>query len=106
MTTETPKPDTIALAQSGDARALENVARHAQSRVYRLAARMLADPEAAQDATQDILIRIVTKLSTFRGEAGFDTWVYRIATNYLLTARRVRAREAAAGEAHDARMGL
>ena len=87
-------PQTINAAQSGQAAALERVARHAQVIVHRLAMRMLADPEAAQDATQDILIRIVTKLSTFRGESGFDTWVYRIATNYLLTARRVRAREA------------
>ncbi len=92
--------DTITAAQSGDAAALERLVRHAQVRVHRLAMRMLADPDAAQDATQDILIRIVTKLSTFRREAGFDTWVYRIATNHLLTARKVRAREA--GLAFDA----
>lgn len=75
----------------GDAAALDHVVRHCQDRVHRLALRMLADEEQALDATQEILIRIITKLSTFRGDAKFDTWAYRIATNYLLTAQKVRA---------------
>ncbi|AVX03424.1 ECF RNA polymerase sigma factor SigW [Maritalea myrionectae] len=82
-------------AQQGDAAALDHVVRHCQDRVHRLALRMLADEDQALDATQEILIRIVTKLSTFRGEAKFDTWAYRIATNYLLTARKVRANDPA-----------
>jgi len=40
---------------------------------------MLGSP-GAEDATQEILIRVVTSLSTFRGDSGFGTWVYRIAT--------------------------
>jgi RNA polymerase sigma factor (sigma-70 family) len=51
---------------------------------------MLWHPEDAQDATQEILIRIVTHLGTFRGESGFITWAYRVAANYLLTARKGR----------------
>ncbi|WP_299348764.1 RNA polymerase sigma factor [uncultured Shimia sp.] len=85
--------ELIEQARSGDARALEALARHAQTRVYPLAVRMLGDPDPAQDATQEILIRVVTKLSSFRGESRFDTWVYRVATNYLLTAKKVRARD-------------
>lgn len=83
----------IELAQDGDAKALESLVRGVQDRVHRLALRMLADPNAAQDATQEILIRIVTKLSTFRGDSSFETWTYRVATNYLLTARKIIAKD-------------
>ena len=85
--------ETIDLAKAGDARALEAVVRGVQDRLYRLAVRMLADPQAAQDATQEILIRIITKLSTFQGDSKFETWTYRVATNYLLTAKKVIARD-------------
>ena len=83
----------IALAKEGDAKALETLIRGVQGRVHKLALRMLADPTAAQDATQEILIRIVTKLSTFREDSRFETWTYRVATNYLLTARKIIAND-------------
>ena len=83
----------IELAQDGDAKALESLVRGVQDRVHKLALRMLADPSLAQDATQEILIRIVTKLSTFRGDSSFETWTYRVATNYLLTARKIIAKD-------------
>lgn len=85
--------DMIARAKAGEAQALEAIVRAVQGKVYRLATRMLGDPEMAQDATQEILIRIVTKLSTFQGESKFETWAYRVATNYLLTAKKVTARD-------------
>lgn len=83
----------IALAKDGDANALEMLVRSVQTRVHKLALRMLADPIAAQDATQEILIRIITKLSTYREESSFETWAYRVATNYLLTARKIIAND-------------
>lgn len=84
---------TIDLAKDGNADALEALILATQDHVYKLALRMLADTSAAQDATQEILIRIITKLSTFQGDSKFETWTYRIATNYLLTARKVIARD-------------
>lgn len=81
----------VELAQDGDAKALEILVRDIQDRIHRLAMRMLAEPHAAQDATQEILIRIITKLSTFKGDSTFETWSYRVATNYLLTAKKVIA---------------
>jgi len=42
-------------------------------------------PEDAKDASQEILIKIITHLSTFEGRSKFQTWVYRVASNYLLT---------------------
>ncbi len=80
----------VALAMAGDADALEAVVRTAQQDIYRLALRFLWHPEDAEDASQEILIRVITHLSSFRGESGFRTWVYRIACNALLTLRKKR----------------
>lgn len=78
-------------AKAGNRVALEAVILHIQDRVFGLALRMLGHPEDAEDATQEILIRIITHLATFRGESSFTTWVYRIAVNYLLSTRKRRA---------------
>lgn len=78
-------------ALAGDRRALAEVVAAVKDRVYNLALRMLLYPEDAEDASQEILVRMVTNLSQFRGESAFYTWVYRIASNYLLTARGKRA---------------
>ena len=75
---------TVQAAQAGDAAALEQVVLAVRDRVYRLCLRMTARPPDAEDATQEILIRVITRLSTFRGEAAFPTWVHRIAVNHLL----------------------
>jgi len=77
-------------AQRGDAEALEALVRRHQSFVFNLAVRMLYCPQDAQDASQEILIKVVTKLSTFEGRSRFRTWLYRIATNHLLNMKRGR----------------
>ena len=63
---------------------------HVQTDVYNLAVRMLWCPDDAADATQEILLKVVTRLASFRGESAFRTWVYRIAANHLLDVRRSR----------------
>ena len=80
-------------AQNGDREALEGVVVSIRGRVHALALRMLWNPEDANDATQEILVRIVTRLATFRGESSFTTWVYRVAANHLLTVRKSRLEE-------------
>ena len=75
----------IEKANQGSQEALEKVICGVQNLIYNLSLKMLLFPSDAKDATQEILIRIVTHLSTFKGESKFTTWVYRIATNYLLT---------------------
>jgi RNA polymerase sigma factor (sigma-70 family) len=77
-------------ARSGDRDGLERLVEQIQRPVYNLALRMLWHPEDARDATQDILIRVVTHLGTFRGDSRVLTWVSRIAANYLITARQSR----------------
>src|SRR5262245_34035746 len=51
---------------------------------------MLWHPEDARDATQEILVRVITHLGSFRGESAFTTWVYRIACNHLISVRESR----------------
>jgi RNA polymerase sigma factor (sigma-70 family) len=80
-------------AQQGDQAALEELIAQIQGKVYGLALRMLWHPEDAQDATQEILLRVVTHLATFRGESTFYTWVYRITANHLLRFRKSRLEE-------------
>jgi RNA polymerase sigma-70 factor, ECF subfamily len=46
--------------------------------------RTLRDPIEAEDATQDVLVRVLLKLHTFRGEAAFSSWLYRLAMNVVL----------------------
>jgi RNA polymerase sigma factor (sigma-70 family) len=88
-----PDPDLESLverAKAGDREALERVVAAVQGRVYNLAIRMLWRPADAEDATQEILLRIVTHLGSFRGESRFTTWAYRVAANHLLTTRKRR----------------
>jgi len=80
-------------AQAGDQMALEKVVRDIQDRAHHLSMRILVNPEDARDATQEILILVITKLSTFEGKSSFQTWLYRVAVNYLLNAKAVSARD-------------
>jgi RNA polymerase sigma factor (sigma-70 family) len=80
----------VAKARGGDRDSLEHLVVQIQRPVYNLALRMLWHPEDARDASQEILVRVVTHLSSFRGESGFLTWVYRIAANYLISTRQGR----------------
>jgi DNA-directed RNA polymerase specialized sigma24 family protein len=55
-------------------------------KVYILAIQMLHNQDDAADATQDIAVKVIEKMNTFRGESSFETWVFRVARNHLLTA--------------------
>lgn len=83
----------VAKAQNGDKWALEQLVSEIQDQVYHLSMRMLVDREQAMDATQEILIILITKLSTFEHASKFQTWVYRVATNYLINSKKVQSRE-------------
>lgn len=75
-------------AVKGDKKALEEVVVHIQDMIYNLALRMLWHPEDAKDATQDILIKIITNLGSFKHESAFKTWVYRLSANSLLNFKK------------------
>jgi RNA polymerase sigma factor (sigma-70 family) len=78
-------------ALEGDLESLEELIAGLQDRVYGLAIRMLSHPADAEDATQEILVKIATNLGSFQKKSSFTTWVYRIASNHLLTTRKRRA---------------
>jgi RNA polymerase sigma factor (sigma-70 family) len=88
---DVPLEHHVERAKAGDRASLEAVIGGLQDRIYNLALRMLWLPADAEDATQEILIQVITHLSAFRGESRFTTWVYRIAANHLLTTRKRRA---------------
>jgi RNA polymerase sigma factor (sigma-70 family) len=81
----------VDLAKEGQRNALEELVRRIQDGIYNLALRTLFLPADAEDATQEILIKIITHLADFKGESRFTTWTYRIATNHLLAIRKCRA---------------
>jgi len=82
-------------ARSGDRTALEDLLQHHQGWIYNIAVRMLYHPQDAEDATQEILIKILTRLSSFEGRSSFRTWLYRIVVNHLLNTRRSRVEDPA-----------
>lgn len=83
----------VQAAVSGSRPALHELVQRHQGFVYSLAQRMLYSPEDAADATQEILICIVTGLASYRGEAAFRTWAYRIAVRQLMAYRKSRTEQ-------------
>lgn len=70
-------------ATAGDKKALETLITGVQDMVFNLSLRMLGTFADAEDATQDILLKMITHLSSFRGDSSFTTWVFSIAVNHL-----------------------
>lgn len=70
-------------AVAGDKASLETIILSIQDLVFNLSLRMLGTFPDAEDATQDILLKIITHLSSFRGDSAFSTWVFSIAANHL-----------------------
>ncbi|HKE84136.1 MAG TPA: RNA polymerase sigma factor [Vicinamibacterales bacterium] len=85
-------PETLeALARraiDGDRDALDLIVKDLQGDIYGLALRMLWNREDAEDATQEILVRVVTRLSQFDFRSTLKTWVYRIAVNHILDVKK------------------
>ena len=78
----------IEQAVAGDKKALETLVLGVQDLVFNLSLRMLGTFPDAEDASQDTLVKVITHLSSFRGESSFSTWVFRIAVNHLKNYRK------------------
>jgi len=78
--------EDVSLAVAGDRRAFERLYRRHVGRVLGLAWRLMGRDEA-EEITQDVFVRAWEKLATFRGEAAFGTWLYRLAVNLILSRR-------------------
>src|SRR3972149_8810196 len=83
--------ELVHLAKGGSQAALEELIVRHQAWIYNLALRMVHHPEEAKDATQEVLIKLFTRLSTFDGRSSLRTWLYRIAINHMLNMKRGRA---------------
>ena len=70
--------------------ALEALVKRHQAWIYNIAWRMVGSSHDAEDVTQEILIKVMTKLSTFQGKSGFRTWLYRVAANHVINMKRRR----------------
>ncbi len=84
-------------ARAGDRDALEGLVRHHQGWIYNIAIRMVFHPQDAEDATQEILLKALTRLSSFEGRSSFRTWLYRIVVNHVLNMKRGRAEQEVTG---------
>ncbi len=80
--------------QRGEAHAIESLVARYGARIHQVASRLLGDPRDAEEITQDVLLAVIRKIPTFKGQAALSSWLYRIATNAAygrLRARRSRA---------------
>ena len=79
--------------RNGSREALENLVTRHQAWIYNIALRMVYVADDAQDVTQAVLVKVLTKLSTFEGRSSFRTWLYRITVNHVLNMKRRRLEE-------------
>src|SRR5262249_60399284 len=88
---EIPEAESIRLAQQGDAAAFERLYRLHNRRVYSLCLRMVGNTAEAEDLTQEAFLQLFRKISTFRGESAFSTWLHRMAVKIVLMRLRKKS---------------
>ncbi|GAA1880686.1 hypothetical protein GCM10009836_72490 [Pseudonocardia ailaonensis] len=75
----------VAKAKAGSLDAWEELVRRHRGRIYRIALRMVGDPDDAEDISQDVVLQLWTALASFAGNSLFTTWLYRVVVNRCLT---------------------
>ena len=85
--------DVIRRAQEQDNSAFEEIYRHYSGMVYRLALRMTANAQEAEEVTQDVFVSVHRHLGAFAGQASLKTWIYRITVNCSLNAIKRKGRK-------------
>ena len=84
-------------AGQGDRAALERLCAEMIDPMYRLALRFCGNPTDAEDAAQEVMVRLVTSLSTFEGRSRFTTWAYTVAVRQLQRTRQRRVEQSVVG---------
>jgi RNA polymerase sigma-70 factor (ECF subfamily) len=87
------EPSDAALAAGGDRRAFERLYRAHVGRVYALCVRMAGDRALAEELTQDAFVRAWEKLSSFRGDSSFGTWIHRVTVNVVINRMQAERRD-------------
>lgn len=92
---------------AGDSKALNDLVDIHQAFIYNVAWKMTHSNEDALDLTQEVLIKVVTKLSTFKRKSAFRTWLYRIVFNeFLQTKRKAKEEAFPSFESHDQQLNM
>jgi RNA polymerase sigma-70 factor (ECF subfamily) len=84
--------ELLAACRRGDRDAFEEVVRRTHRHVYTQALRLVGDPQEAEDVAQEAYLRVYRGLAGFRGDAQFETWLYRIVSNAAMSHLRKRRR--------------
>lgn len=84
--------DLVLKAQAGDTSAFEQLYRGNVGRIYGLCLRMVNNAERAEVLTQDVFVRAWQRLSSFRGDSAFSSWLHRLAINVVLVDERTLKR--------------
>ncbi len=87
---ESTDSELIEQATNGSREALEKLILRHQAWIYNIAVRMVFHTQDAEEVTQEVLVKAITRLSTFKGESQFRTWLYRITANHVLNMKRRR----------------
>ena len=87
-TVNEPQKDVLEAFRRGDQDALRLLFETHKDRVYSLALRFTGDGTAAWDLTQEVFIKVFSKLGEFRNQAKFETWLYRIVLNACIDQQR------------------
>src|SRR5205809_3163661 len=91
--------DLLTRLQSGDDRAIDELADAYNSKIYQLAFRYLRNKEDAEEITQDVLFKVYRNVGAFRGDAALSSWIYRITFNQAMSRlRTARYRQARADD--------
>jgi len=85
---DTTDTNLVNQAKNGDRAALEKLVLRHQAWIYNIAVRMVFQPQDAEEVTQEVLVKVITQLSTFKAESKFRTWLYRIVANHVLNMKR------------------
>ena len=82
--------ELIAEFKDGNRNGFNELVRRYQKKVYWIARRIVGSHDEADDVTQDVFVKVYEKLSAFRGDSEFYTWLYRIAVNtsFSVTSKR------------------
>ena len=80
-------------AQEGSQKALEKLVKLHQRFIYNVALKFVRDPDAAADLSQEVLIKMITKLAQFKGKSSFRTWLYKIVVTHFVNSKQRRSEQ-------------
>ena len=80
-------------AQEGSKKALEKLVKLHQRFIYNVALKFVRDPDSAADLSQEVLIKMITKLSQFQGKSSFRTWLYKIVVTHFVKSKQRRSEQ-------------